>query len=145
MQYFGGADLGSFTQQTCMLSHFSHVQLCVTPRTEPTRFLCPWDSPGKNTRVGCHALLQGIFLTQKRNLCLLCLLHWRQVGSLPLAPPGKTNYFEIHLCFAFINDLLPFIAEEYSNCTDISQFIYSTVDGHLSCSQLFTLLQIKLL
>ena len=26
--------------------------------------LCPWDSPGKNTGVGCHALLQGIFLTQ---------------------------------------------------------------------------------
>ena len=25
---------------------------------EPTRFLCPWDSPGKNTGVGCHALLQ---------------------------------------------------------------------------------------
>ena len=26
--------------------------------------LCPWDSPGKNSRVGCHALLQGVFLTQ---------------------------------------------------------------------------------
>ena len=33
----------------------------VTPRT--TRLLCPWDSPGKNTGVGCHFLLQGIFLT----------------------------------------------------------------------------------
>ena len=30
----------------------------------PTRLLCPWDSPGKNTGVGCHFLLQGIFLTQ---------------------------------------------------------------------------------
>ena len=29
-----------------------------------TRLLCPWDSPGKNTGVGCHALPQGIFLTQ---------------------------------------------------------------------------------
>ena len=26
--------------------------------------LCLWDSPGKNTGVGCHTLLQGIFLTQ---------------------------------------------------------------------------------
>ena len=34
------------------------------------------------------ALLQGIFLTQGLNSCLLCLLHW-QVGSLPLAPPLK--------------------------------------------------------
>ena len=30
----------------------------------PARFLCPWNSPGKNTGVGCHFLLQGIFLTQ---------------------------------------------------------------------------------
>ena len=30
----------------------------------PARLLHPWDSPGKNTGVGCHALLQGIFLTQ---------------------------------------------------------------------------------
>ena len=28
---------------------------------EPTRLLCPWKSPGKNTRVGCHCLLQGAF------------------------------------------------------------------------------------
>ena len=28
----------------------------------PARLLCLWDSPGKNTGVGCHALLQGIFL-----------------------------------------------------------------------------------
>ena len=37
--------------------------------------------------MGCHALLQGIFLTQGSNSRLLCLLHW-QAGSLPLAPPG---------------------------------------------------------
>ena len=37
--------------------------------------LCPWDSPGKNSGVCCHALLQGIFPTQGSNLCL-CLLHW---------------------------------------------------------------------
>ena len=52
-----------------------------------TELLCPWDSPGKNTGVGGHALLQGIFLTQGSNLHLLCLLHW-QVGSLPLELPG---------------------------------------------------------
>ena len=34
------------------------------------------DSPGKNIGVGCHALLQGIFLTQGSNRCLLSLLHW---------------------------------------------------------------------
>ena len=37
----------------------------------PARLLCPWDSPGKNTGVGCHFLLQGIFLTQWSNQGLL--------------------------------------------------------------------------
>ena len=36
----------------------------------PTRLLCPWDSPGKNTGVGCHALRRGTFLTQESNLCV---------------------------------------------------------------------------
>ena len=41
----------------------------------PSWFLCPWDSPGKNTGVGCHSLLQGIFPSQGANLGLL---HYRQ-------------------------------------------------------------------
>ena len=42
------------------------------------RLLCPWDSPGKNTGVGCHALFHGIFPTQGLNPHLLRLLHCRQ-------------------------------------------------------------------
>ena len=45
----------------------------------PSRLLCPWDSQGKNTAVGYHFLLQGIFLIQELNSCLLCLLHCRQI------------------------------------------------------------------
>ena len=56
----------------------------------PAKLLCPGDSPGKNSGVGCHTLLQGIFPTQGSNLHLLCLLHW-QARSLPLAPPGKPH------------------------------------------------------
>ena len=41
-----------------LLSHFSSVQLCVTPKMAATRLPHPWDSPGKNTGVGCHFLLQ---------------------------------------------------------------------------------------
>ena len=41
---------------------------------QPARLLCPWGSSGKNTGVGCHAPLQGIFLTQGLNPCLLWLL-----------------------------------------------------------------------
>ena len=46
------------------------------------------DSPGKNTEVGCHFLLQGIFLTQGLNPRLLLLLHW-QADSLPLSQLGN--------------------------------------------------------
>ena len=54
----------------------------------PTRLLCPWDFPGKNTGVGCHFLLQGIFLTQGWNPGLL---HW-QPDSLPLSHPRTLSY-----------------------------------------------------
>ena len=41
-----------------LLSRFSCVRLCATPETQPTRLPHPWDSPGKNTGVGCHFLLR---------------------------------------------------------------------------------------
>ena len=58
------------------------------PGLQPTRLLCPCDSPGKNTGVGCHALLQGIFPIGGSNLCLLYLLHWQR-GSLPRSHLGS--------------------------------------------------------
>ena len=67
----------------------THVRSCsvvsvvsdsLQPRGQsPTRLLCPWHSPGKNTGVGCHALLQGSFLTQGLNLSLLRLQHCRWI------------------------------------------------------------------
>ena len=86
-------------------------------RRQPTRLPHPWDSPGKNTGVGCHfllhqllqlcltlcnpmdspgkntgvdfhALLQGIFPIQGSHPCLLQLLCYRQI-ILPADPPGK--------------------------------------------------------
>ena len=71
----------------CVLSH-SVLSNSVRPYgLQPARFLCPWNSSDKRTGVGCHALLQKIFLTQVLNWGLLHLLH-QQAGSLPLAPPG---------------------------------------------------------
>ena len=72
----------------CMLSH-SVMSSSLWPHgLLPTRLLCPWDSPSKNTGVGCHSLLQGIFLTQWLNQHLLYLLHW-QADSLPLLYLGS--------------------------------------------------------
>ena len=42
----------------------SHVRLLGIPWTVSTRLLGPWNFPGKNTGMGCHTLLQGLFLTQ---------------------------------------------------------------------------------
>ena len=78
----------------CVLSH---VWLLVTPWTVAHQAHL-WNFPGKNAGVGCHALLQGIFLTQGLNPGLLCLLHW-QVGSLPLCHLGRGQARSINYCF----------------------------------------------
>ena len=58
------------------------LQSCLTLETlwtvAHTPLLRQWDSPDTNIGLGCHALLQGIFLTQGLNLSLLGLLYCRQ-------------------------------------------------------------------
>ena len=66
------------------LKKYIHMYICVCVYiyihvmtiTQPTRFLCPWNSAGKSTGVSSHSLLQGIFLTQGLNPELL---HHRQI------------------------------------------------------------------
>ena len=61
----------------CVQSLQSCQTLCNPMDCIPPGSSLHGDSPGKNTGVGCHALLQGIFLTQGSNLSFLCLLHWQ--------------------------------------------------------------------
>ena len=75
----------------CVCSVTSVVSDSLKPHgLQPSRLLCPWDSPCKNTEVGSHVLLQGIFPTQGSNLHLLCLLHCRQI-LYPLSHLGSPN------------------------------------------------------
>ena len=82
-----GLSQGKFSHAAAYKSHpMKWVQPCmcvcsaVQPHgLQPVRLLWPWDSPGKNTGVGCHSLLQGNFLH---------LPHW-QANSLPLALAEK--------------------------------------------------------
>ena len=85
--------------------------------------LCPSDSPGKKTRMGCRALLQGIFLTQGLNACLLRLLNW-QVSSLPLGPPEPREPGQIHLCVWHLDPWKCF----QSGCWPRSAWEYFSVD-----------------
>ena len=60
--------------------------------------LCPWNSPGKNTGMGCHSLLQGIFPDPgiKPGFPIL------QVNSLPSEPQGKANHTFGHIIFSLL-------------------------------------------
>ena len=71
---------------------------------QPTRLLCPWDTPGKNTGVGCHFLLQGVFPAQRSNhisyvSCIgrQVLYHWCHLGSLT---------HEIHILNFIVSNLI---------------------------------------
>ena len=86
---------GHLGSPSCSCNSSSVVaKLCLTLVT-PWTVACPWDSPGKNAGVGCHFLLQGIFLTQESSIRLLhyeptiqllLLKHFLFLNTLPLLP-----------------------------------------------------------
>ena len=77
------------------VSHWC-LTLCSPMDCSPPGLLCPWNSPGKNTGVGSHSLLQGIFLTQESNRGLL---HCRQI-LYQLSYQGSPLYRHYH-CLSF--------------------------------------------
>ena len=84
----------------------SVTQLCLTLQSygqKPARLLCTWDSPGKNTGVSCHFLLQGTFLTQGSNPGLP---HCRQF-SWPSEPQGKEVWVKNFPVFIPLSNLGP--------------------------------------
>ena len=94
-----------------------HVHLCMTACSvmsnslqshglQPTRLLCPQDFPGKNTGVGCHFLLQDIFLTQASNPVSPALAG-RFFTTEPLGKPlSLTPETKSHFIHSFRKDLL---------------------------------------
>ena len=69
----------------CIYESLSHIQLSATPWTVAhTKLLCPWNSPGKNTRVGSLSLLQGDLPDPEikpRSLALQILYYLSHQGS----------------------------------------------------------------
>ena len=70
-----------------LLSYFSRVRLCVAPRQQPTRLLCPWDFPGKSTGVSCHFLLQCIKVKSESEVAQSCLT---LSDPMYCSPPGSS-------------------------------------------------------
>ena len=78
------------------------TQSCLTLCHPPGLYLCPWDSPGKNTGVGCCSLLQGIFPAQGSNPGLLHCKQSFYCPNHPGSPQGIVNeYKNIHQCVLF--------------------------------------------
>ena len=70
-----------------LLSRFSRVRLCATHRWQPTRLPHPWDSPGKNTEVGCHFLLRCMKVESESEVaqsCLTLATPWTAAYQAPL-------------------------------------------------------------
>ena len=68
---------GPVMSLVCMGAKSLQSRLTLQPQLQPARLLCPWASTGKNTGVGCHAPLQGVFPTHGSPPCLFSLLHWQ--------------------------------------------------------------------
>ena len=67
-----------------LLSRFSHSNSVRPKRQQPTRLHCPWDSPGKNTGVGCHFLLQWMKVKSESEVAQSCPTLWDPMDcSLP--------------------------------------------------------------
>ena len=86
-EFIGDSNLKFGKVQVC--AGCSVLQSCPA-LCQPTRVVCPGNFSGKNSEVGCHFLLQGIFLTQGLKLCLLHFLHWL-VDSLQLCHLGSPH------------------------------------------------------
>ena len=69
-----------------LLSHFSRVQLCRPHRRQPTRLPPPWDSPGKNTGVGCHFLLRCMKVKSESQVAQSCPTPSDPMDCSPLGP-----------------------------------------------------------
>ena len=67
-----------------LLSRFSRVRLCVSPPGSPR----PWDSPGKNTGVGCHFLLQCMKVKSESEVAQLRLTLRDPITAAHQAPPS---------------------------------------------------------
>ena len=86
------ADLPSVIRATNLLlllplpSSFSRVRLC-NLRWQPTRLACPWDSPGKNTGMGCHFLLQCMKVKSENEVAQSCPT---LSDPMDCSPPGSS-------------------------------------------------------
>ena len=84
---------------------------------QPTRLLCPWDSPGKDPGVGCHALLQGIFPTRPKDRMGVCYVSWQAARFFTTTATWETRvvYVHVYACICVYG------------CVHVSIYVYECV------------------
>ena len=119
------------------------------PKDQPAGCPCPWGSPGKDTAVGCHVLLQGAFPTQGLNPHLPHLLH-RKADSFITVPPGKPIYCQVSnnwhsQCWNSVQSILT----SSENACDLASSLMDGLGKMLPCPthtlwEVFSRLQLQL-
>ena len=88
---------------------------------QPTRLLCPWDFPGKNTGAGFHFVLQGIFPTQRsKYMSLLILLCKKPCPALHRS--SVLQFLASSVVFA--NVLLRFLSSDSTFCLQPGDLVF---------------------
>jgi len=106
------------------------LQSCPTVqshRRQPTRLLCPWDSPGKTTRVGCHCLLPRKLSAEE--LILFELLCWRRLLRVPWTARTSNQSIlkEINPEYSFIGPMLKLKLHYFGHLMRRTDFLEKTL------------------
>ena len=104
-----------------LLSRVSRVRLCDPVDRQPTRLPRPWDSPGQNTGVGCHFLLQCMKVKSESEVAQSCPT---LSDPMDCSPPGSS----IHgICQARVLEWTIYIAVSIICQTETFVFVLHTI------------------
>ena len=107
-------------------------------RQQPTRLHCPWDSPGENTGVGCHFLLQCMKVKRESEVAQSCPT---RSDPMDCSLPGSS----VHGIFQA--RILEWVAIAFSSClvAKFFQFFCDSMDYNLPGSSVHGILQARML
>ena len=121
-----------------MATYFSILAWRIPWKKEPVRLLCPWDSPGKKTEVGCHALLQGTSRARDRthSSCISSTAGEFFTGTPPGKPSNPITSWQIQgKNVETVTDLI-FLGSKITADGDYSHEIKSLILGRKAVSNL---------
>ena len=111
-----------------LLSRFSRVRLCATPETAAHQAPSSWDSPGKNTGVGCHFLLQCMKVKSESEVAQSCPTLRDPMDCSPPGPPSMG--FSRQFLFSYKREWNYAICSNMDGPTTFSQIDHTEKDKY---------------